>query len=134
MDWKFSGSKNGFYPADSLKEYPNLPGDLVDVSGEEYAELQLAQSRDGMRIVSDETGYPVAREKLPPTLEELQQARDILLQAAAIRIAPLQDAVDIGEATAAEEAQLLAWKKYRVALSRLDLTATPVGWPDPPAG
>lgn len=33
-------------------------------------------------------------------------------------IAPLQDAVDIDDATAAEVALLKAWKKYRVALNR----------------
>lgn len=33
-------------------------------------------------------------------------------------IAPLQDAVDIEEATEAEVALLKAWKKYRVALNR----------------
>lgn len=33
-------------------------------------------------------------------------------------IAPLQDAVDIDEATEAEVALLKAWKKYRVALNR----------------
>lgn len=34
-------------------------------------------------------------------------------------IAPLQDAVDIDDATAAEVSLLKAWKKYRVALIRL---------------
>jgi len=34
-------------------------------------------------------------------------------------IAPLQDAVDIDEATESEVALLKAWKRYRVALSRL---------------
>jgi len=67
-----------------------------------------------------------------PTLEDNKRTQSYLLDAAARSIAPLQDAVDIGESTAAEEAQLLAWKKYRVALNRLDLTATPVGWPDQP--
>lgn len=34
-------------------------------------------------------------------------------------IAPLQDAVDLEEATPEEEAKLKLWKKYRVALNRL---------------
>lgn len=34
-------------------------------------------------------------------------------------IAPLQDAIDVDDATEAEIALLKAWKKYRVALSRL---------------
>ena len=33
-------------------------------------------------------------------------------------IAPLQDAVDVDDATQADEALLKAWKKYRVALNR----------------
>ncbi len=51
-------------------------------------------------------------------------------------IAPLQDAVDIDEATAAEETSLKLWKKYRVALNRLpDQPGYPgtIDWPAPPA-
>jgi len=47
-------------------------------------------------------------------------------------IAPLQDAVDIDEATESEVALLKAWKKYRVALSRLpDQPGYPItiDWP-----
>ncbi|NIG15866.1 tail fiber assembly protein [Pantoea sp. Cy-640] len=36
-------------------------------------------------------------------------------------IAPLQDAVDISIATDAEIARLTEWKRYRVALSRIDI-------------
>lgn len=67
-----------------------------------------------------------------PTLAELQAQRDALLALATLRIAPLQDAVDVDEATAAEVALLTAWKKYRIALNRLDLTTQPVAWPDAP--
>lgn len=51
-------------------------------------------------------------------------------------IAPLQDAEDIGEATADEEAQLALWKKYRVDLSRVTKQPdypTDIAWPAPPA-
>jgi hypothetical protein len=51
-------------------------------------------------------------------------------------IAPLQDAVDIDDATDAETALLKAWKKYRVALNRLPEQAgypTTVDWPTVPA-
>ena len=43
----------------------------------------------------------------------------MLLEEAALRIAPLQDAVDIDEATEYEVARLKDWKKYRVALNRI---------------
>ncbi|WP_433739838.1 tail fiber assembly protein [Pseudomonas putida] len=51
-------------------------------------------------------------------------------------IAPLQDAVDIDEATDAEVLLWKAWKKYRVALNRvpeqLGYPAT-IDWPVAPA-
>lgn len=60
---------------------------------------------------------PVA---LPPTPEELLAIatgeRDRRLAIAAIRIAPLQDAVDLGKATAAKIALLKKWKEYRIDL------------------
>lgn len=51
-------------------------------------------------------------------------------------IAPLQDAVDIDDATADEVLLLKAWKKYRVALNRLpDQPGYPatIDWPAAPA-
>ncbi|MCY1459269.1 Caudovirales tail fiber assembly protein, lambda gpK [compost metagenome] len=51
-------------------------------------------------------------------------------------IAPLQDAVELDEATESEAALLIAWKRYRVALSRLaDQEGYPndIDWPAPPA-
>ncbi|EEG3121005.1 tail fiber assembly protein [Salmonella enterica subsp. enterica] len=53
------------------------------------------------------------------------------LQIASEKIVPLQDAVDLGEATDDETARLLAWKKYRVQVNRVD-TSNPV-WPEQPA-
>jgi hypothetical protein len=51
-------------------------------------------------------------------------------------IPPLQDAVDIDDATDAEIARLKAWKKYRSALGRLpDQPGYPktIDWPVVPA-
>lgn len=51
-------------------------------------------------------------------------------------IAPLQDAVDLDEATEAEAALLKEWKRYRVALNRLpEQPGYPneITWPAPPA-
>lgn len=48
-------------------------------------------------------------------------------------IAPLQDAVDLGMATIEETDLLLAWKKYRVLLNRIDvLNAPDIFWPKKP--
>lgn len=52
--------------------------------------------------------------------------RDMYLSTAALRIAPLQDAADLGDATDAETAELKAWKQYRVAVNRVHQQA---GWP-----
>lgn len=62
--------------------------------------------------------------------------RDYLLAEATTRIAPLQDAVDLALATDAEAARLLAWKAYRVELSRVQEQLgypAAVEWPVPPA-
>ncbi|GFM89833.1 tail fiber assembly protein [Pseudomonas cichorii] len=59
-----------------------------------------------------------------------------LRAAADYAIAPLQDAVDIDDATDAEIALLKAWKKYRVALIRLpEQPGYPaaINWPAIPA-
>jgi hypothetical protein len=58
---------------------------------------------------------------------QLLAQRDLLLSAAALRIAPLQDAKELGLATDDELARLTAEQHYRVALMRL--TEQP-GWPD----
>lgn len=56
-----------------------------------------------------------------------------LLAEAANTIAPLQDAADLGMETENESAQLLAWKKYRVLLNRVDTSTAPViDWPQTP--
>lgn len=60
----------------------------------------------------------------PPKTEEQIKA-EIIARAASLRavadyeIRPLQDAVDVNDATESEVALLIAWKKYRVALNRL---------------
>ncbi|EJC0214587.1 tail fiber assembly protein [Salmonella enterica] len=62
--------------------------------------------------------------------KESARFKNNLLKMATEKIAPLQDAVDLGEATDDEKARLPAWKKYRVQVSRVD-TVNPV-WPEQP--
>lgn len=46
----------------------------------------------------------------------------------------LQDAVDLDMATETEESNLLAWRKYRVLLSRVDTSTAPdIDWPVAPS-
>ncbi|ECW7108570.1 tail fiber assembly protein, partial [Salmonella enterica subsp. enterica serovar Virchow] len=74
--------------------------------------------------VKDEAAETAAR------LREAEGTKRRLLQMASGKIAPLQDAVDLGIATDDEKAQLDEWKKYRVLVNRVD-TANP-DWPDVP--
>jgi len=73
----------------------------------------------------------------------IQQKRDIAIAEVAQRrvvadaaIAPLQDAVDLGDASAEEADMLKSWKRYRIALSRLPEQAgypNEIDWPELPA-
>ncbi|KAA8712467.1 tail fiber assembly protein [Pseudomonas cannabina] len=62
--------------------------------------------------------------------------RDKRLQEAATRIAPLQYAVDLGEATEAEKTSLLEWKRYSVKLNRIEQSPDyplQIEWPSLPS-
>ncbi|TFF09660.1 phage tail protein [Pseudomonas sp. BCA14] len=75
---------------------------------------------------------PIIPDPIESANSEIARLRSI----ADYAIAPLQDAVDVDEATDAEVASLKAWKKYRVALSRVtDQIEYPdsVEWPQAPA-
>ncbi|HFW4307926.1 TPA: tail fiber assembly protein [Salmonella enterica subsp. enterica serovar Yarrabah] len=74
--------------------------------------------------VNDEGAEVAAR------LREAEGTKSRLLQMASEKIAPLQDAVDLGLATDDEKAQLDEWKKYRVLVNRVD-TSNP-DWPEQP--
>lgn len=95
---------------------------------------QYAEALEGMcagLLVTVDGGFkvapPIFPEPLPipaPTPEELAMTafaqRDQLLAVAAIRIAPLQDAVDLGRATPDAIARLKLWKGYRVDLNEIE--------------
>ncbi|MHA6574573.1 tail fiber assembly protein [Pseudomonas yamanorum] len=116
----------------------------IKITAEQYAEA-LEGMCNGL-IVTIDGGFKVAPpvEPEPPTPPEptpedvAQQAafkRDQLLSVAAVRIAPLQDAIDIGEDTPEDAANLKLWKQYRVALNRIDQQAgfpTTITWPVTP--
>ncbi|TDB54203.1 tail fiber assembly protein [Photorhabdus khanii] len=66
-------------------------------------------------------------------IEEAKQQKATLLRQANETLSLLQDSVDLEIATEAEEIALLAWKKYRVLLSRVDTSQVPyVEWPEVP--
>ncbi|WP_324880242.1 tail fiber assembly protein [Pseudomonas bohemica] len=71
----------------------------------------------------------------PSALVVAQAERDRLLGVAALAIAPLQDAVDLDEATDDEVALLKNWKTFRVAVNRVSQQAAypeDIDWPVAP--
>lgn len=79
---------------------------------------------DGQKWVADAEAQHAA------DVAAAEQKKAFLLAEANIAITPLQDAFELDMATDAEQSLLLAWKKYRVLLMRVD-TAKPV-WPTLP--
>ncbi|ECM7518433.1 tail fiber assembly protein [Salmonella enterica] len=103
-----------------ISEPGPLPENVTSVSPDgEY------QKWDGKAWVKDEAAETAAR------LREAEGTKNRLLQMAAEKIAPLQDAVDLEIATDDEKARLDEWKKYRVRVDRVD-TSNPA-WPEKPA-
>lgn len=66
-----------------------------------------------------------------PYLDNLYTQQEQRTKADAI-IESLQEAVDVDLASNDEKARLLAWKRYRVLLSRVDLHAATPDWPPVP--
>lgn len=58
----------GFY--DAAIHGDKIPADAVEISSEQHATLLAAQSQ-GKRIVTDESGYPIAVDPPPPTAEQI---------------------------------------------------------------
>lgn len=70
---------------------------------------------------------------LPLTQDTLKAVVSSMMANASVRINTLQDAVDLGDATEKEKLDLLEWRKYRIALSRIDLTVPDsIEWPKEP--
>ncbi len=90
-------------------EYGDLPDTLT-----KKAPSSQYDKWDGKKWVKDEQAE----------IEDLKQQalsqKEILLLKASEKIAPLQDSVDIEEATDDEIAKLKEWKKYRVLLNRIE--------------
>ena len=113
------------YPADGQVQLPGL----------ELGERLPANPGviDWSQVITGEAKAQAAAEQLLGAATAGLAQRRAVADAA---IAPLQDAVELEEATEAETALLLEWKRYRVALSRLpDQEGYPndIDWPAPPA-
>lgn len=138
-------------PAHAYLDEPPLPGENQAVirKGESWDFVEDFRGTSyymngAQRYVIEDLGVPVpsgaTSEPPPPTLAELTSAalvqRDSFLFTAGLRIAPLQDAVELEEATDADVANLKLWKQYRVAVNRVsDQPSFPrtINWPVPPS-
>ncbi|HHH1986711.1 TPA: tail fiber assembly protein [Yersinia enterocolitica] len=58
-------------------------------------------------------------------LAEAEQEKRHLLNEANTKIQILQDSIELGLGTESTEAKLLAWRRYRVLLDRLDISTAP---------
>jgi hypothetical protein len=133
----YSPLTNGFYPRELREVYDDAaswPDDGIAVSDVVYREYQTLPPPEGKVRVAGTDGLPAWADIPAPSVAELKAEATAMLSAlmakANAAIAPLQDAVDIDDATEAERASLTAWKKYRIALNRLDLSAAPdIAWP-----
>lgn len=121
-------------------EEARFPVDIVNpadgpvlLPGLEVAEQQfVAGVIDWSQMVMAEDKAAAAAAQLLEVIS-LEVARRRV--AADSAIAPLQDAVDLEDATAEEADRLKAWKRYRVALSRVpEQEGYPgeIDWPAPP--
>jgi hypothetical protein len=132
----YSKTTRGFY---CVEIHGNkIPQDAVAITRDEHRALFKAQS-EGKTIQPDEKGYPVAVDPPPLTPEQRAEMalyqRDALMNEASLKVAPLQDAVDLDMATPDEERDLKAWKLYRVALNRIEQQPgfpTQIDWPKAP--
>lgn len=98
----------------------------------------VAPAGEGPEIWEEETGEWVPDEAAlaREALINASKRKQLSTQYATTQIATLQDAVDLEMATDEEAAALLAWKRFRVYLSRVDVsTVAPAAdaWPVSPA-
>lgn len=112
------------YPSDGQVQLPGL----------DVGDLQAAAAGliDWSQVITAEAKAKVADDQLLADVVAQQAQRRAAADAA---IAPLQDAVELEEATDTETALLKEWKRYRVALSRLpEQEGYPSGidWPTQP--
>lgn len=131
---KYSPSNNAFYDTAINKE---IPDDAVDITEQAWADLLNGQA-EGKLIACGADLRPCLTEQPLPTADELiSQAEDKRSRRRAEAdtiIQPLQDANDLGIATEDEASQLIAWKKYRVMLMRVNTEdAENIIWPEQPA-
>lgn len=126
-----------YFNPDNFGFYLEPSKGLIEITDDQYHDLMNGQS-EGNSIVIGDDGVPTLKPVKVTKEEALSAAtskRDSLLSVAAVRIAPLQDAVDLDDSTPEDVALLKLWKQYRVSVNRVtDQPGYPgtVTWPAPP--
>lgn len=152
---KFSVKTQGFYSNDN--DYgENLPADAINITEKQYRDFysglnenrHIYLSDEGLKlsdikpdnyhswdneknrwVLSDEA----ATQQKKDAITSANNKKESLMAAAAVEIAPLQDAVDLGMASDEEKSLLNKWKVYRVLLNRIDTALAPdINWPEKP--
>lgn len=114
-------------------------GDLLTVSVSMDGQPYDLKTMITLHILVPDLPPEVIPDRPPITAGPLESAQAEILRLRAVAdyaVAPLQDAVDVEEATDGDVALLKSWKKYRVALNRVpDQEQYPdvIEWPTPPA-
>ncbi|CDG89661.1 tail fiber assembly protein [Xenorhabdus bovienii] len=136
----YSAKENQFYPYELKKDYINAgswPDDGIDVTDDVYSEFVGNMPSKGKVRIAGDDGLPAWGDIPPLTQAERTRQSEVekqqLMSRAREKIAPLQDAVDLGIATEAERLALNEWRKYRVMLNRIDCTMSlDIKWPEQP--
>ncbi|MCS3608138.1 tail fiber assembly protein [Erwinia rhapontici] len=132
----FSPSVLGFFREDTMSVFKaagKWPEDAVEITEKQRNEL-ISGNAAGSIISTDENGKAILISPPEPNPEELialdRVKRDALVVKAVSEIAWRQNAVDVNDATDSEVAELNDWKKYHIALMRMDLSSG--DWPIAP--
>lgn len=100
---------------------------LTEVSAKVYESIGANSQYVNGEVVQGEPRI------VPLTQETMRKVLSSKMAEATARIQILQDAIDFGESTGDEKESIIGWKKYRIALSRIDLSAAPnIYWPSEP--
>jgi hypothetical protein len=126
----YDKNTNAFYDS-GINE---IPVESVEITNELHFELLQKQS-EGLVIQSDESGFPVALERTISNDEKIirnKTEKQQLINEATRKISILQDIIDLDMQESDEEAQLKAWKKYRILVTRVDASDINAVFPKKP--
>lgn len=140
----FSPSTTTFFRTDTHgvpgTESCKMPSDIVEVSQDVFEAMTEARS-NGMRLIADSDGQPIAIERLAPTTAEMAENERLWRDGEIITsewiVARHRDEVDMDQETMITPEQFSELLRYRQALRdwptvegfpNVDLRPNPPGW------